>query len=105
MVFEAELLLPNGKKDAYPADNKIIGAFEAVPKQDSVLIIYLLTNNQPGQNSYAIVNEKGGNHKRTGFRFIKSKHGLPRYLASPERPISVYASGYGRQRTGVLGQP
>ena len=57
--FEAELLLPNGKKDAYPADNKIIGAFEAVPKQDSVLVVYLLTNNQPAQNSYALVNAKG----------------------------------------------
>ncbi|WP_419803346.1 peptide-N-glycosidase F-related protein [Mucilaginibacter sp.] len=58
-AFEVELMLPNGKQDAYLADNKIIGAFEAVPKQDSVLVVYLLTNNQPAQNSYAIVNEKG----------------------------------------------
>ncbi|MVN20488.1 peptide-N-glycosidase F-related protein [Mucilaginibacter arboris] len=71
-AFEVELMLPNGKKDAYPTDNKMISAFEAVPKQDSVLVVYLLTNNQPGQNSYALVNEKGETVKGRALGSLKA---------------------------------
>ncbi|MBF9252693.1 peptide-N-glycosidase [Pontibacter sp. 172403-2] len=58
-TFEAELLQPNGKRDQYPADNKMSSRFEAVPKHGGGIIVYLMTNNQPGQNSYAVVNSAG----------------------------------------------
>ncbi len=57
--FEAELLQPNGKKDGYETDNKLSSFFEAVPKLDSILIVYLLTNNQPAQTGYTLVNKEG----------------------------------------------
>ncbi|WP_423148572.1 peptide-N-glycosidase F-related protein [Rubrolithibacter danxiaensis] len=57
--FETELLLPNGKKDEYPADNKMTSQFEAVPVHGNSLVIYLLTNNQPEQNGYRITNSEG----------------------------------------------
>lgn len=57
--FEAELLQPNGKKDGFAADNRLVSFFEAVPKHDSVLIVYLLTNNQPSETAYTLVNSDG----------------------------------------------
>ncbi|PVY43763.1 peptide-N-glycosidase F-related protein [Pontibacter virosus] len=57
--FEVELLKPNGKKDEYRADNKMSSSFEAVPRQDSILVVYLMTNSQPEQNSYLLKNSEG----------------------------------------------
>lgn len=57
--FEVELLKPNGKRDEYPADNKLTSLFEVAPVQDSVLVVYLLTNNEPTDNSYKIADSKG----------------------------------------------
>lgn len=58
-AFEAELLQPNGRKDAYSADNKGVSYFESAPVQDSLLIVYLGTNKEPQDNSYRLVNEQG----------------------------------------------
>lgn len=57
--FEVELLQPNGRRDEYQADNKMTSTFEAVPKHGSDIIVYLMTNNQPAQNSYAVINSEG----------------------------------------------
>ena len=58
-AFSVELLNPNGKKDGFEKDNQLTTFFEAVPKHDSVLVVYLLTNNQPSQTAYTIVNSEG----------------------------------------------
>ena len=58
-VFEVELLQPNGKSDAYKGDNFFASAFTSVPVQDSILIVYLQTNNQPGQTGYILTNSEG----------------------------------------------
>lgn len=57
--FEVELQKPNGKKDNYLSDNKMIVPFEPVPVHDSVVVVYLQTNNQPGHNGYFIKNSEG----------------------------------------------
>lgn len=58
-IFEVELLQPNGKRDGYAADNFFASPFTAVPVHDTVLIVYLQTNNQPAQTAYAITNSEG----------------------------------------------
>jgi hypothetical protein len=58
-AFEAELLQPNGKRDAYGADNKAVSYFERAPVLDSTLIVYLATNKEPAQNGYQIIDAQG----------------------------------------------
>lgn len=58
-AFEAELLQPNSKRDAYGEDNKLVSYFESVPVQDSVLMVYLWTNKEPAQNAFQLINEQG----------------------------------------------
>lgn len=58
-IFEVELVRPNGKEDAYKEDNVYASAFTNVPVQDSVLIVYLQTNNQPAQTGYKLTNSAG----------------------------------------------
>ncbi|WP_242921214.1 peptide-N-glycosidase F-related protein [Pontibacter liquoris] len=58
-AFEVELLQPNGKRDAYTADNKRSSRFKAVPKHGGDIIISLLTNEQPAQNSFALIDGNG----------------------------------------------
>ncbi|PKV62946.1 peptide-N-glycosidase F-related protein [Pontibacter ramchanderi] len=58
-MFEVELLKPNGKKDKYPADNKMTSTFEGVPKHGATMVVYLMTNNQPDQNFYTLKNGAG----------------------------------------------
>ncbi|OKL40055.1 peptide-N-glycosidase F-related protein [Pontibacter flavimaris] len=58
-TFEVELQRPNGKKDKYAADNKMNSTFEAVPRHGGTVIVYLMTNNQPEQNSYVLQDSKG----------------------------------------------
>ncbi len=57
--FEVALLKPNGKKDGYDADNKMTSWFDAVSRQDSTLIVYLKTNNQPSQTAYVLKDANG----------------------------------------------
>jgi hypothetical protein len=54
--FEAVLLKPNGREDGYPDDNKLVSLFNAAPVHDSLMVVYLQTNNQPEQNGYVIRN-------------------------------------------------
>ena len=58
-VFEVELQRPNGKKDKYAADNKMASSFEAVPRHEGTMVVYLMTNNQPEQNSYVLKDSAG----------------------------------------------
>lgn len=71
-IFEVELLKPNGKKDAYAADNKYTSAFTNVPVQDSVLIVYLQTNNQPAQTSYTLTNSAGSFMRERAFNTLQA---------------------------------
>ena len=57
--FMALLAKPDGKKDEYPADNMLIVPFRAAPMHDTVLIFYLLTNNDPSHNSYFVISSDG----------------------------------------------
>ncbi len=56
-LFDVQLLRPNGKKDAYDADNKLTVAFKAVPKVDSQVIVYIKTNREPTDNGYTVVDQ------------------------------------------------
>ncbi|GAA4750012.1 peptide-N-glycosidase F-related protein [Flavisolibacter ginsenosidimutans] len=70
--FEAELSQPNGKKDGFADDNKLTSAFEAVPKHDSVLVVYLLTNNQPSQTAYTLINSEGKIVRQRSFGSLQA---------------------------------
>lgn len=58
-TYEVELLKPNGKQDGNQSDNLLTNFFTAAPRHDSLLVVYLLTNNQPAHNSYSLTNSKG----------------------------------------------
>ncbi len=58
-LFDVELSKPNGKTDQYAADNKVVSPFNSVPVHSQTMIVYLLTNNEPSQNSYRIVSSEG----------------------------------------------
>jgi hypothetical protein len=70
--FEVELLQPNGRKDNYPKDNKSVVSFEAAPKHDSTIIVYLQTNNQPAHNSYVIKNSEGVTVQERSLGFLQA---------------------------------
>ena len=57
--FIAVLKNPNGKKDAYTADNKQVSKFEAVPQHGKKMIVQLRTNQKPGDNAYTVRNISG----------------------------------------------
>jgi hypothetical protein len=57
--FQAALSKPNGNKDAFAADNKMISDFYAPPAHDSTLVLYILTNNESGQNACILQNSAG----------------------------------------------
>jgi len=57
--FKVSISKPNGKKDGYVLDNTLTVPFTSTPIHDKELIFYLLTNNQPEQNSYSVKNSKG----------------------------------------------
>jgi hypothetical protein len=69
-MFEAELLLPNGQRDAFPSDNKRSNYYEATPRHDSMLIVYLQTNNQPAQTGYTLVSSGGDVIKQRPFQSL-----------------------------------
>lgn len=58
-IFEVSLSQPNGKRDPYPADNKMTSHFEAVPIHDNTIVIYLLTNREPTQTGYLLKDSHG----------------------------------------------
>lgn len=70
--FEVELIKPNGKKDGYIADNQLTSRFQSVPKQDSILIVHLMTNHQPSQNSYIVKNSDGKVIRERVFGSLKA---------------------------------
>lgn len=57
--YIVELSNPNGKKDSYPPDNKIVSAFNGVPLHGRKIIVQLHTNNKAQDNSYTISNSSG----------------------------------------------
>lgn len=57
--YTVRILKTNNKNDAYAADNSLTTSFTAPPVHDSVIVFYLLTNNQPQHNAYLLKNNKG----------------------------------------------
>lgn len=57
--FTVKFLKNNNAKDAYAPDNLLSVPFVAAPVHDSVVVFYLLTNNQPEHNAYSLKNSKG----------------------------------------------
>lgn len=71
-VFEVELLQPNGKRDGYKEDNIFASNFTNVPVQDSILIVYLQTANQPGQTGYTLTNSAGQVVRERGYNTLQA---------------------------------
>lgn len=57
--FEVEILKINGNNDGFVQDNKLAVSFTPAPVHNGDLVFHLLTNNQPGQNSYLLKNSDG----------------------------------------------
>lgn len=57
-VFSVSLLKPNGKTDAWPADNKAESAFSAPQKFPTDFVLEFLTNNKPADNHIFLVDAK-----------------------------------------------
>lgn len=57
--FSVSVKKPNGKKDEYPADNKLTVPFMSAPVHDSLLVFYLLTNSEPEHNGYQLTSNDG----------------------------------------------
>lgn len=57
--FFVTLGLPNGKPDAWPADNRLEVTFTAAPVHGNTLVFSLLTNNQPEQNGWKLLSSEG----------------------------------------------
>ncbi|NRF39292.1 peptide-N-glycosidase F-related protein [Pedobacter foliorum] len=55
-VFNVMLIQPNGKKDAWSADNEMKAVFTAPEKFPSEFVLQFLTNKQPKDNSIFLVN-------------------------------------------------
>lgn len=58
-IFHVDLVKPNGSDDDYPADNSMSTSFIPPPLYDTVLVFYLLTNNEPGHNSWQLLSPEG----------------------------------------------
>lgn len=85
--FSVAVLNPNGKMDGFPADNQLAVSFQAVPKYDSVVILYLLTNNEPSQTAYTLVNSEG---KVMRQRVLGSLQAATLYRDTLQLPRGVY---------------
>ncbi|WP_312338430.1 peptide-N-glycosidase F-related protein [Sphingobacterium sp.] len=57
-VFSVSLLKPNGKTDAWPADNKAESVFSALQKFPADFVLEFLTNNKPADNRIFLVDAK-----------------------------------------------
>jgi len=58
-TFTVKINNPNGKKDAWIADNTLSSTFLPPPVLPQKIILQLLTNNKPGENEIVIVDNKG----------------------------------------------
>ena len=58
-IFQVEVTKANGHADPYPMDNQLAVPFVSSPVNDSVLVFYLKTNNQPEQNGYVLQKSDG----------------------------------------------
>jgi len=74
--FTVSLLKPNGKTDEYPADNMLTVPFQAAPVHDTLLVFYLLTNDQPSHNSYVLMSANGKiiRERKTGSLSAKTEY-------------------------------
>ena len=57
-TFSVELSLPNGMKDEWTTDNKLESKFDDIATLPSKIVVDLLTNNRPEENSLFIVNSR-----------------------------------------------
>jgi hypothetical protein len=57
--FSVSIEQPNGGKDSYIPDNKVVSYFESVPVHGKQVIIQFRTNNKPADNSYSIIDAAG----------------------------------------------
>lgn len=57
--FTVELANPNGKKDGYLPDNKLISRFTPAPVHATNLMLQLKTNRQPQHNGYTLKDAQG----------------------------------------------
>ncbi len=53
--YRVSILKANGKSDEYPADNEMTSRFTPAPVHDSLLVFYLLTNNEPAHNGWQLL--------------------------------------------------
>ena len=58
-VFEVRLERPNGKPDAWPADNVYRSTHTPVPVYPAPVLVQLLTNNQPGHTGLQVTDAAG----------------------------------------------
>jgi len=58
-TFKVTLSDPFGMEDEYPADNGMESLFTPAPLHDSVLVFYLLTNNEPEHNGLQLLSSEG----------------------------------------------
>lgn len=69
--FAVTLAKPNGKRDAWNGDNKMVSEFDAPQHLPEKMILKFLTNNVPTDNHLFIVSSKGDtllNHKAKDLR-------------------------------------
>ena len=57
--FTVTLISPNGRRDAYSADNSMTTNFTPAPRHGGDLVFFLLTNRQPWQNAWYLTNSDG----------------------------------------------
>lgn len=58
-TFSVDVKRPNGKRDAWPRDNRREMRFSAPPVLGPDLIVQLRTNKEPGQNALAVTGTEG----------------------------------------------
>ncbi|MBD0831159.1 peptide-N-glycosidase F-related protein [Aestuariibaculum sediminum] len=57
--FHVSLSKPNGKTDAFKADNEMVSNYERPDILPDTIVVYYKSNNKPWQNNYSIVNSFG----------------------------------------------
>ncbi|HEY8398351.1 MAG TPA: peptide-N-glycosidase F-related protein [Flavihumibacter sp.] len=85
--FQVELINPNGKKDAWTADNTMSSRFNAIPKHGQSLIFQFKTNRQPEHNSYSIISADNKVMLERGLGSLKADS---LYQDSLQLPVGVY---------------
>ena len=59
VTYTIEAITINGKKDAYPSDNKLTSVYKNTAVYDTALILHVRTNNDTMQTSYFLMDSKG----------------------------------------------